>query len=224
MIKKYTIYGERCSGTNYLENLIDINFNAEITWKYGWKHFFGFNDDKLKDSDDTLFICIVRDIKPWLNSLYRDKHHLPEHLKNKIDNFLNEEFYSISYANFDSDGHPLEIMQDRNIYTGERYKNIFELRHTKLKYMIDDLPNKVKNYVFIRYEDLINNFATTMEIIKEKGLQVKENIIFPVNTDIYRKCKNIKMHNGDKPKNIPDNIILNNKNLIKYYEKKLNYI
>ena len=40
-LKYYTIYGERCSGTNYLQNLIDINFSdVKITYKYGWKHFF----------------------------------------------------------------------------------------------------------------------------------------------------------------------------------------
>ena len=72
-VKKYTIYGERCSGTNYLENIINVN----ITWDYGWKHFFGFQDDKLKKSDDTLFICIVRNLPDWINSFYREKYHLP---------------------------------------------------------------------------------------------------------------------------------------------------
>ena len=62
MIKKYTIYGERCSGTNYLENIIDINFDVNLTWEYGHKHFFGHQDNKLKNSDDTLFICIVRNL------------------------------------------------------------------------------------------------------------------------------------------------------------------
>ena len=42
MLRKYAIYGERCSGTNYLENIININFDVKITWEYGWKHFFGF--------------------------------------------------------------------------------------------------------------------------------------------------------------------------------------
>lgn len=33
IIKYITIYGERCSGTNYLEELINLNFDVEITWK-----------------------------------------------------------------------------------------------------------------------------------------------------------------------------------------------
>ena len=86
MIKYYTIFGERCSGTNYLEDIMSKNFDIELTWKYGWKHFFGWND--LSNSDDTLFICIVRNPIDWINSLYRDKHHVALHLRNDVEKFL----------------------------------------------------------------------------------------------------------------------------------------
>ena len=59
-IPRYTIYGERCSGTNYLQDVIERNFDVELTWEYGFKHFFGFQEEQLKKSDDTLFICIIR--------------------------------------------------------------------------------------------------------------------------------------------------------------------
>ena len=181
-ISKVQIYGERCSGTNYLENLLKINFDIDITWEYGWKHFFGFNDDKYINSDDTLFICIVRDIYDWINSFYRELHHLP--LKymidlshnDKINIFLNNEFYSIDDNNPGKIDFDKEIMEDRNIYTNLRYKNIFELRHIKLKYLIDDLPKKVKNYVFIKYEDLLDDFIYTMNKIKNSGLNIKSDI------------------------------------------------
>lgn len=51
---KVAIYGERCSGTNYLEQLLLLNFDVEIVWDYGWKHFFGFAD--LTGSDQVVFI------------------------------------------------------------------------------------------------------------------------------------------------------------------------
>ena len=91
MLKKYTIYGERCSGTNYLENIININFDVNITWEYGWKHFFGFQDDLLKNSDDTLFICIVKNLPDWINSLYRQPHHLIDINCQSIHNFFKYE-------------------------------------------------------------------------------------------------------------------------------------
>ena len=195
MLKKYTIYGERCSGTNYLENIINMNFDVNVTWEYGWKHFFGFLDDKLENSDDTLFICIIRNLPDWINSLYRTKHHLPKKLTNNINNFLNNEFYSIpdswSCKCYYKDNYKI-LGEDRNIYTKERYKHIFELRHTKIKWMLEDLPNKVKNCIFIRYEDLVNDFEKTLLEIKDKGLEVKKNINFPLNTNMYVDWSGVK--------------------------------
>ena len=221
MFRKYTIYGERCSGTNYLQNIINMNFDVNITREYGNKHFFGFQDDKLKKSDDTLFICIVRNLPDWINSFYRNMWHLPLRYKKmsekeKIDEFLSQEICSI----YDKEPNTNEeIMEDRNIYTGDRYKNVFELRHTKIKWMLEDLPKKVKNCIFIRYEDLINNFEKTLLEIKNKGLQIKKNINFPLNTNLYKDYTGtlfIKKKNS-----IPTEFILNNPNLIPLYEEKL---
>lgn len=182
-----TIYGERCSGTNYLEQILLLNFNVNVVWKYGWKHFFGFND--LSNSDDTLFIGIVRNIYDWINSLYRDKYHLPPELTKDIDTFLNNEFYSI----FEDE---TEIIIDRNIETKERYKNIFELRHIKNKFLIETMPTLVKNYCLITYDNLTNNFVNTMNKIKKFNLQIKNNIKFPLN--ISYNVKNPKKKNLGK--------------------------
>lgn len=218
MLKKVTIYGERCSGTNYLETLISINFDIDITWEYGWKHFFGFQD--LNNSDDTLFICIVRNLPDWINSFYRDKHHLPLiFLEHNLDKFLNNEIWSVHM-----DDNTKEVMEDRNIYTGERYKNIFELRHTKIKWMVEDLPKKIKNYIFIKYEDLIQDFNGTMFKIKNSGLElnVKKDIDFPLNSPYYKKDKTVKFHR--KTNTIPTEFILRNPNLIPLYERRLNLL
>ena len=102
-MKFCAIYGERCSGTIYLENLIRSNFDVKTSSLSYHKHFFGFNQEKEEKSEDTLFICIVRNIVDWINSFYREKHCLPPHIrhntelneKQKLDAFLNKEIYSI---------------------------------------------------------------------------------------------------------------------------------
>ena len=114
-------------------------------------------------------------------------------------------------------------MEDRNIYTGLRYKNIFELRHTKNKFLIEDMPKKVKNYIFIRYEDLLNDFENTMLKIKEKGLEVKNPSSFPKNSSNYKKS-NIDFHKIVKKDHIPNDVILQNPNLIKEFEEILGYM
>ena len=166
MLTRVQIYGERCSGTNYLEKLLLLNFDIEIIWSYGWKHFFGFND--LSNSDDVLFIGIIRNLTDWINSLYREKYHLPLELTKNVDTFLNNPVYSTKDNK--------ELMNDRNIETNERYKNIFELRHVKNKFLIEKMPELVKNYCLITYDDLVDNFVDIMNKIKNYNLPIKNNI------------------------------------------------
>lgn len=205
-MKKVTIYGERCSGTTYLEQLLVLNFDVEITWEYGWKHFFGYSD--LSDTDDVLFIVIVRNLYDWINSLYREKHHLPKDLTENIDTFLTQTFYSI-YNNNN------EIIQDRHMETNERYKNIFELRRVKTKFLIEKLPTLVKNYCIITYDDLTTNFIDIMNKIKNCGLDIKNDIEFPLNILHSKKIKDNKIS-----KEIIDKILIEDKELL-FYEKLL---
>lgn len=219
-ITHFKIYGGRCSGTNYLENLILKNFDVELTRDYGWKHFFGFDD--LKNSENTLFICIVRNMQTWINSFFKNPHHL-EYIKNehrhekKKNMFLNHEI--VSHKNIDKS---TEIIKDKNMYTGERYKNIFELRHTKIKWLLEDLPKKVNNYIFIRYEDLIDNFEDTMTKIEKTGLKIKNPKSFPINVYIYKKES--KLFKPKKINVITKKDIFNHPDFNNYYENILNYI
>lgn len=214
MIQKYTIYGERCSGTNYLEELMTLNFDIPITWDYGHKHFFGFQD--LTNSDDTLFIGIVREPYEWINSFYREQHHLPENFKN-IHHFLNNEFYSLHLH-----GNKEEIMEDRNMCNpSQRYKNIFEMRNTKLSFLLYYIPSRVKNYILIRYEDLMSDFQNTMYKIFQKGLKVKHNIEFPINTSNYKNLKGFAFIPNSKPNHIDKEKIYPRLNTT--YENKLHY-
>lgn len=202
---KVTIYGERCSGTNYLEQLLLLNFDVEIVWDYGWKHFFGFAD--LTDSDHVVFIGIIRNLHDWINSFYFHQHHLPLHLKDK-ESFLNSEFYSINKDE-------TEIMEDRHIETKERYKTIFELRHVKNKFLVDTMPTLVKKYCLITHDDLINQFTSTMNKLA-KYLPIKTKI--PTNIPFYKHHKDIKYGKRDY-KIIDKDILLQKADL--YYENIL---
>lgn len=223
-IKKITIFGERCSGTNYLERLLYINFyDFKLTWEYGYKHFFGHKS--LANSDDTLFICIVRNPVDWINSLYRTPWHIAQELRGNVDNFLNKEFYSYNDESSGSrDG--TEIMTDRNIYTGKRYKNIFELRHIKLKYLYKDLPKLVKHYIFIKHEDLIEQFTETMLKLKDKGLTSKPTIQFPLNyhSDVSPRVARLNVPYKKKTNAIDESLIINHPSLNKRYETKIAYV
>jgi len=93
-IKKFAILGERCSGTNFLEESITNNFNIEYTAEYGNKHFFCYNNYDMNSTKETLFIGIIRNPIYWINSFSKELYHVPEINKN-INNFLFNEFYSV---------------------------------------------------------------------------------------------------------------------------------
>lgn len=218
MINYFTIFGERCSGTNYIKNIIELNFNIKHTDIYGHKHFFGFNSYNNPDVNKTLFISIVRNPYSWLNSLYNNPHHFSSKLLENKNTFLNNEIIS-----YHDNGN--EILEDRNIYTKNRYKNIFELRNTKLKYMLEDLPQYVKFYIIIKYEDLVYNFDNTMKKFNTFPLCFKEN--YPINSNIDYKYKNKifdkkKLHN--KKYIFLEKEIFLNKNFNKKYEEILGYL
>jgi hypothetical protein len=158
MVINFTIYGERCSGTNYLEQLILENFDLPVTWKYGWKHFFCFSN--LDNSDDTLFFGIVRSPVAWIDSFFKNPYHVPPR-NNTIQNFLKNPFFSINDKN--------EVMnEDLNYTNNEIYNNIFELRKVKNNYLLNVMPQKVKNYVFINYEYIKSNPFEFLEAIRVK--------------------------------------------------------
>lgn len=198
-LKKYTILGERNSGTNYLEKIINTNFHSKIVWDYGWKHFFGFSN--YENSDDVVFIGIVRNFPDWANSSLFRPYHLQRELRKNKKNFLTSEFWSYN-DEFSSSKDGKEIMEDRNIYTNERYKDIFDCRENKLKFLIEDMPKKVKNFILIRYEDLLYNFGDTVNMIRDKGNFTIKNPYFPVNITHLNKLNRKEITKEDIVKNI----------------------
>lgn len=70
------IFGERCSGTNFLEDLLVANgHGVTVTDKYGHKHLF--NRFKPRPVPDTgaVYIFIYRNPYDWLRSLNEKPHH-----------------------------------------------------------------------------------------------------------------------------------------------------
>lgn len=223
MLKKFTILGERCSGTNFLEEVMLKNFPLEITWEYGWKHWYSYGSS-YPNSDDTLFIGIIRDPVQWINSFYKTPHHVPNHLK-KISSFIDEEFYSV-HSNSQN-----ENTVDRNPNTSRRFTNLIELRNVKLDYLIDKMQRKVKNYILINYEDLLYNYNNVIfRIAKKINFEIKDikDITHvKINSEKYFHAKTIFNHSH---LNLPlenlagyfcENFEISNEYRIRYYLSNL---
>ncbi len=172
--------GERCSGTNYLEELIVNNFNIDLTWEYGHKHFFGFNDfGKSEEEDDTLFIGIVRHPIHWIDSFFREQWNIAGKPRS-LNSFLSDEIYSLLDEEI--------IKEDLNYLTNQKYKNIFELRFMKNYYLLNIMPTKVQNYLLITYETLKKDPINFLRNLEYKYNLNKKNKIYK-NVAYYKKEK-----------------------------------
>ena len=218
---KFTIYGERCSGTNYLQELIQKNFDLELVWDYEWKHWFGFSHPDEAGKEACLFLGIVRNPYQWIGSLHQQPHHVCEDLRNcSLEKFITTEWYS-----YIDHRHPpidkAEQMKDRHIYTGERYKNLLELRNVKNRYLLDDLPQRVKHYYLISYDKLIEDPFSILEQLKlEFGLKMRSDKFEKVTNDSkYKRPKFIKKEYHLQPKIIQ----LINQGLDWQYEARLGF-
>lgn len=217
MIKYFTIYGERCSGTNFLLHALEDNFELEFSCIYAWKHFFGhYQFNMSNEENETLFIGIIRNPIDWIDSFYNKMHHIPIENRKNISAFLFNPFYSV-YENSSK-----EIMEDRNILTQDRYKNIFQLRYIKNNYLINEMPKLVKNYLLIRYEDLRDNYNKVLEFIGKKFNLKRKNEKFK-KIDTYKG--NNKTIYFKKPLELNKKTInLIKQNLNKEQENNIGYI
>lgn len=201
MIKYFTVFGLPCSGTNYIESLMLINFDIGYL-KYGWKHryidFFDFSHKptSISNFDELLIIIVHRNIFDWLRSYYKSPYHIPDELlKDEFSGFIRKEWWlwhdvssglMSGHRNYHN-----ELMIERHPQTKDRYKDIFEMRYTKLQGYIDlikmskdmDLNVYIVDYDFIKLND---NYKCVLSDISNKyNLKL-----------INEKIENIDTYNG----------------------------
>lgn len=184
-LKRFAIYGERCSGTNYLEKLIVANTFLITTPVRGvppqqtpWhKHFMPWLDfpptydedprnSNFKEYEDTLFFVIFRNPYDWARSLHLSPHHAAAWLwEIEFTKFIRKE-----WVLNDKDAYLIEPRKhspllDIDPHTGQPFKNIFRLRNAKVKDQLR-LRDLVKNIYYINYETLRDH---PEKVIKELG-------------------------------------------------------
>ena len=174
-MRHFTILGERCSGTHFLQHAMTRNF--DIVYDKYHKHFFGHSPHSEQYQVDTLFICIVRDPIEWIDSFFKQHHHVPPENYKTIEAFLQNEWFSI---NEEGRIKGTEITDDRNIENPtQRYKNIFEMRFIKNKYLME---YPLKNKILIRYEDLRDRYTDVLDYIQQHfDLKRHSDTYVPIN-------------------------------------------
>lgn len=161
-ITKFSIFSERCSGSNYLEQLILLNLEIE-SGKFCHKHFPPWFDLPLEkyhgdprhytfeETDDFLFFVIFRNPYDWVRSFFRKPWH------------GSDELFHMSFSKFIRTPWTLNpqetVVQTEIVFNplmdrpsnGSYFRNVFELRSAKIRNMLE-IGNKASNVYIINYE------------------------------------------------------------------------
>ena len=191
-IKYFRIFGERCSGTNFITHLVEANCNEINDFAlFGHKHFpywFDFpinpsimkaigyphDNDSLERSGDCLFIIILRDPYDWLCSFFGDPHEVTDEIKN-------HGFSCFIRSIWKSSSDVCGLIDDYNPYTKAPFKNVLELRKYKtINYL--SMGKNVKNFCLVRYEDLENDPKGFLEHLSRKYNLSLAQVFCPIDT------------------------------------------
>ena len=110
-ISAIQLFGQRCSGTNYLQTLLTRNVReVSLDYRYGWKHYPCWHDTSWKeaykmhfnpyyldliDSEHYLFIFIVRNPYEWAYSFYNHPHNVSCRVdRSSFSSFLSSTWYT----------------------------------------------------------------------------------------------------------------------------------
>ena len=133
-----------------------------ITYFFGFKHWFGWTKPETisyhRLSLHTLFIGIVRDPYDWIMSFYKTPYHVPKSNRKSLDSFILNEWLSLNVASSS------EILKDRSFITQQRYKNIFDMRTTKYRYLNETMPVITPNYVLFSYDTFLKNHENYLNV------------------------------------------------------------
>jgi hypothetical protein len=200
-IKNIKIFGERNSGTNYLEQLLDKNiqevdiFSSYYKGGSGWKH--GFPKKELfSDPNKVLFIFIIRDFDSWIKSMFTNPYHYKK--PNNIYEFLTNKLV-IDENRKD---------HDVNVYENEK-QNIIDLRYSKIESYLNFYIN-ANNAIIINLNYLQDNYKNFIIFLNEKyKIKIIDNIQPIINHTKDEKNNNCnREYNLDIPRNINKNIVI----------------
>lgn len=180
-IHQFALFGERCSGTNYLKNLINRHFGLHMVGCYGGKHWHPFHPYFFIPGQDgvnpentkhVLFLVIVRNPYDWIRSLKNQPWHFAQHAKKlDLNNFVRIPDHSVWNedlgVNRSDPRYNQPLPFGLNLQTGKVYPNILKLRTGKIR-SFQSISIRVSNYYLINYDQLVENPEAVLNKLAEQ--------------------------------------------------------
>lgn len=132
----------------------------------------------LKDSDDCLFVIVVRNPYDWLRSFHLKPYEAAPHIRlADFKTFVSIE-WQVQTDYLPGDGQYDEI-DNLNPWTGRPFRNVIELRKYKTENYLS-LSDLAQNYVFVRYEDVRDDPEGFIEFLASRYNLTRSNQLIPV--------------------------------------------
>lgn len=154
-VTRYQVFGERCSGTNFVKRLIGRNTTLSPTEDLGWKHGL---PHMTAIPPDMAIVCVLRHAGDWARSMHRKPWHCPPEMQRMpFSEFIRAEWATVAdrpryFPQVQALGGAGEALQlDRHPVTGLPYPNLFALRRTKLEGLLGFL-NRNCSVILCRLE------------------------------------------------------------------------
>ncbi len=183
---EFMVWGERNSGTNFLEHVLWKNFNliknsqretifhGKKTLLKNWKHGIPNNDYKKELSMRVVDIFIFRELNPWLISMNKNPYDLLR-IKN-FNDFLTSPQKSF-WGNNQHGTTNLNSETNKVINDSDNGSTIFDIRYNKFN-KICEYRDKNKDVIFVKLEYLQNeeNLLNFLKSLSDKyGIEKKNN-------------------------------------------------
>lgn len=223
-VTHYTIFSERCSGSNYLNKLVLNNLAIE-KHDVGHKHFppwfelpqfMWHGDDKCytyEGLEHVLVLFIVRNPYDWSQSFHRRPWHAHPTIKNlSYDHFIRKAW------KLNPKDRVIKLMLEHNPFVDKDpmtfldFPNIFKLRTAKIQNMMM-IEDRVCHFYMINYETVRDHPEEVLQEIAELFNVKQKPIYTPI--DDY---KGDPKQGTYQPVNYPP---ISKKNL-KYIKSQLN--
>lgn len=192
----FRIYGERNSGTNFLQQILENNkfptCGQEIIENtvYNWKHTVPSVHYKKLDTK-VVDLFIFRNLDDWLVSFFKYPYHLKKH-KN-FNNFL-------TLPQISNDEKFLDYRTNQCVNEDDNGKTIFQIRETKFLQLME-YKRKHNDVILVNLSFIQNeqNLSQFLDFVSDKyipELKVNNYICSIKHTkcNSYRKNRNHKIN------------------------------
>jgi len=234
MIRYVQIFGERCSGTNFVTRLVENNMdNVELTKDFGGKHWFikdhyprsrpNESTDyqcvrSLQDSADTLFLCLFRNPYDWVRSIREKPYHARNHQGLPLRAFIRKPWHSFEHARLNR----YWPKRSDNYWFIEEAINILRLRSMKIAHLLN-IQDRVENIRFVNYETISQDNEALISIADQFRISLKHTAIRGVTKHLGR-ARDMEFSPRKYPEIPPEQLEFINEELNWELENRIGYL